>query len=97
MIEKITWNEFKDSGMLWFVNRMLHIFGLAIIFEYSVSPIEYNIDETIKNVSKEVLVNIYPARVKFRGFETEVESANFIKVTEFMNKYSEELLKEAKE
>ena len=28
MINKKTWNEFRNSGMLWFVNMILHtLFG----------------------------------------------------------------------
>jgi hypothetical protein len=34
MIEEISWKEFRDSGMLWFVNRLLHVFGLSIVFSF---------------------------------------------------------------
>ena len=30
-IEKKTWKEFTDNKLLWYVNRMLHIFGWAIV------------------------------------------------------------------
>lgn len=33
MIEKISINEFRESGFLWFVNRMLHAFGLVLVVE----------------------------------------------------------------
>ena len=52
MINKISWKEFKDSGMLWWINMILHTFGLAIVLDME--------DGEIKNV--------YPARVKYRGF-----------------------------
>ena len=35
MIDKKTWQEFKDSGLLWWINMILHTFGWAIVFEIS--------------------------------------------------------------
>lgn len=32
MIEKKTGKEFLDSGLLWFINTILHTFGWAIVF-----------------------------------------------------------------
>ena len=34
MFDKKSWDEFRKSGMLWFINRSLHIFGWAILCEY---------------------------------------------------------------
>ena len=82
MINKKTWKEFHDSSLLWWVNRSLHLFGWAIVIE-----VEENGDVT----------NAYPARVGFRGFSEEVETNGFIGLTEYLNKESENLLKEAKE
>ncbi len=31
MIEKRSWKEFKESGLLWFINTILHLFGWAIV------------------------------------------------------------------
>lgn len=33
MITKKTWKEFHESGMLWWINRLLHTFGWAIVIE----------------------------------------------------------------
>ena len=33
MINKKTWEEFRDSGLLWFVNTILHMFGWGIAVE----------------------------------------------------------------
>jgi hypothetical protein len=82
MINKKSWTEFQEAGMLWFANRILHMFGWAIILE----------KEDDGSVS-----NVYPARVKFRGFGANVETENFIKVSKFMADNAPELLKEAKE
>ena len=53
MIDKKTWDEFRSTGLLLFVNTMLHIFGWAIV-------VKYDDDDSI---------TAYPARVKFRGFD----------------------------
>lgn len=78
MVEKKTWQEFRESGMLWFANRILHMFGWAIVFEFD----------------KNELTEVYPARVKFRGFDHKVEESGFIKVTRFMKENIEKLLEE---
>ena len=33
MTEKKTWEEFRSSGLLWFINSILHAFGWAIAIE----------------------------------------------------------------
>lgn len=79
MIEKREWKEFRDSGMLWWVNRILHLFGWALC-------ITVEKDGTISNC--------YPARCKFRGFDEKSETEGFKKVTEYMLNNSEDLLKD---
>jgi hypothetical protein len=83
MNQEISWKEFKDSGTLWFVNRMLHLFGMVIILF---------IDEDTGNV-----IRAYPARTKFRGFSEECEEKGFIAVSEYLEKTASTLSKEAKE
>jgi hypothetical protein len=31
--EEKTWEEFQKAGLLWWVNRVLHLFGWVIVFE----------------------------------------------------------------
>jgi len=31
MIRKKTWEEFRDTGLFWFINMILHAFGWAIV------------------------------------------------------------------
>lgn len=81
MVEKKDWKEFKDSGMLWWINTILNTLGWAIIFEY---------DED-KNI-----INVYPARVKFRGFSERVNTEGYIKVSKYINDNSKDLLNESK-
>lgn len=53
------WNEFRKAGLLWWVNRILHTFGWAIICET---------DDVTGNV-----VNAYPMRVDYFGFDAETD------------------------
>ncbi len=80
MVDKKTWREFKDSGLLWWINMILHTFGWAIVFE----------------ISKREIINVYPARVKYRGFDMKSTENGYIKVSEYMNENSKELLEEAR-
>lgn len=64
------WQEFKDSGLLWWVNRSLHLFGWAIIV----------VEDDQGNI-----VNAYPRRVEYRGFAEDVEDKGFVKLTEYIS------------
>lgn len=81
MINKKEWKEFRDSGLLWWINSILHTFGWAIVFEY----------DDNKNIS-----NVYPARVKFRGFDEKTNTEGYIKVSNFIKENSQDLLEESK-
>lgn len=67
-MERITWDEFADMGMFWFINRTLHLFGLVLVRET-------NENKTIE---------VYPAKTKFRGFTEESEEKGFKKVTDYL-------------
>lgn len=54
MIKRKSWKEFRKTGLLLIVNQILNIFGWAIAFSFD---------------DKDNLKEIYPARVKFRGFD----------------------------
>lgn len=81
MVDKKTWQEFKDSGLLWWINMILHTFGWAIVFEIS---------------KRGNIINVYPARVKYRGFDMKSTENGYIKVSEYMDENSKELLEEAR-
>lgn len=80
---KEKWKEFKNAGLLWFINTILHAFGYAI---------KYKVDKETGE-----LLDIYPDRVKFRGFPEESNTKGYIKVSQYMKDHAEELLKEAEE
>ena len=81
MIDRKTWNEFRDVGLLWFANRLLHLAGWAICVQ-----VEEDGEVT----------DVYPARVKFRGFCEESETKGFVKLTQFLKDNVDKLLEEAK-
>lgn len=84
MITRKTWAEFRKSGLLWWINMILHTFGWAIVVETSK-------DDPDK------IIEAYPARVKFRGFSEKNNTKGYIQVSEYMKSNSEELSKEAAE
>jgi hypothetical protein len=78
VMDRKTWEEFRENGLLWWVNRVLHIFGWAIIFKYS----------------KDNLLEVYPARVKFRGFTEEIEKEGHKQLTDYLENNIEDLSRE---
>jgi ribulose bisphosphate carboxylase small subunit len=79
MVTQKSWEEFRETGLFLFVNHFLHMFGWAIVIEYD--------DE--KNVK-----DVYPARVKFRGFSEESENRAFKRLSKYMAEHGNELLDE---
>ena len=82
MVNKKTWEEFRESGLLWWVNMILHTFGWAIVF---------NVDTDNK------VIEVYPARVKFRGFDNEHNSSGYEQVSKYLKDNAEQLEAEAME
>jgi hypothetical protein len=82
MVNKKSWDEFQNSGLLWWINRLLHTFGWAIVLD---------IDE------EHNIINVYPARVKFRGFCRSIEEEGFQRISLYMSENSKNLLEESKE
>lgn len=70
--------EFRETGLLWWVNRTLHLFGWAIVVEVEADG------QTVKRV--------FPARCKFRGFAEEAEDRGFRRLTTYMKEQGAELL-----
>ena len=83
MIDERSWKEFRESGMLWFINTILHAFGWAICVDIA--------DET------DEIRSAYPARVKFRGFSESSNTKGYINLSKYMVENAETLLKEAEE
>lgn len=83
MIEKKSWKEFREHGLLWWINMNLHTFGWAIVI---------NIDDATGEI-----VEAYPARVKFRGFDEKSNTEGYIKVSQYLKENAETLDSEARE
>ena len=83
MMEKKSWQEFRNSGLFWWINMILHTFGWAIVVEQD-------------NETKEI-VQAYPARVSFRGFDNSSNTKGYIKVSQYMKENADKLLDESKE
>jgi len=81
MVERKTWKEFRESGLLWWINMILHTFGWAIVFDFKADEIK----------------NAYPARVKFRGFDEKLNTDGYIRISEYIKKNAEQLLNESKD
>ena len=78
MVERKTGKAFRESGLLWFINTTLHMFGWAICWDTET-------DE------------IYPARVKYRGFDEDNNTQGYIKVSKYLQENINELVKESQE
>ena len=81
MISRVSWERFRKDGMLWFVNRLLHFFGYAIVFDF------YD-----KGSKKGKLKEVYVARCKFRGFGTTSETNGYERVTKYMKRNADRLV-----
>lgn len=81
MVEKRNWEEFREAQLLWWINRILHTFGWAIVVQ----------------LSDDAIVEVYPARVRFRGFQEEYETAGFIGLTKHLRSTIEDLERETAE
>lgn len=82
MIIEKTWEEFRSSGMLWWINMILHTFGWAICVDLDGGGKIYK---------------VMPARVKYRGFDSENNTDGYIKVSKYLKDNVTELLKESME
>lgn len=81
MVKKKTWDSFRETGLTLIINQILHIFGWAIVYE----------------VENDKVVQVYPARTKYRGFDGNSVSKAYSAVSRWMKNNADELLKEADE
>ena len=67
--ERKTWGEFRATGLLFFVNSFLQIFGWSI-------GLEIDDDGNIKEV--------YPLRSAFRGFSENITDEAYAKLGDYI-------------
>lgn len=78
-IEARTWNEFRESGMVYAANKVLHMFGWCLVFATDEqSGLQY----------------CYPARTLYRSFALESECAGTQRLNQWMRDAAESLAKE---
>ena len=77
--EEKAWEDFRETGLLWFINTILHVFGWAIV--------------VYKN-NKGDIYKVKPTRVTWRGFSEESNEKGYKNVTKFLSENIEDLLKE---
>lgn len=68
--ERKSWDDFRSSGLLFYINTILHFIGWAIVVE---------VDTKTKLVT-----NCYPARVKYRGFDEQSQDEEHAKVADYL-------------
>ena len=78
MKERKTWEEFAKSGLLWFINTSLHVFGWAIVID--------------RDKQTGHIVDVYPAKVGWRGFTTESNTRGYERVTQHLHENIHELV-----
>lgn len=79
--DRRSWKEFRETGLLWFINQFLHVFGWAIAVE-------------IDKESGEI-TDSFPMRVRYRGFREDHNSEGYEKVNRYMREKADRLYEEA--
>ena len=79
-VENRNWEEFRECGMLWWINMVLHTFGWAIALE---------VEESGR------VVGAIPRRVKFRGFSESSNTKGYIRVSQYMKDNAEDLYEDS--
>ncbi len=77
MVTRCSWERFRASGLAWWINRILHTFGWALVF--AVDPADLS-----KPTIEQKVVECYPARCSFRGFNEQRDAEGFAQVTAHM-------------
>lgn len=79
MVDRKDWDEFRSTGLAFFINSILHAFGWALAFD---------VDEN------GVCSNCYPARVRFRGFDEKSVDEGYTRIANYLAENSDELKRE---
>lgn len=78
-ITRKTWEEFRDAGLWWWLNRTLHLFGWVLVREEK---------------DNGTIIAVYPARTKFRGLSEDIEEKGFKKISKYLKDNIDELYQE---
>ena len=80
MMDKKTWQEFQQTGLVWWINRQLHLFGWSLVLMQ---------DKDTKEV-----FDAFPARTSWKGFDRKDEEERFKTLTEYLAANVNDLVKE---
>jgi len=80
MVTRKEWSEFRSTGLLLFINQILHVFGWAIVFD---------IEKDTGNIK-----SVFPARVHFRGFDNEDVSESYKNISKYLKENIEDISKD---
>lgn len=69
-LEPKTWQEFRDSGMFFFINQILHVLGWVMVVQT---------DSKTGEITK-----AFPARTKFRGFDEKSQDEEHTKIANYL-------------
>jgi hypothetical protein len=78
-VREMSWDAFRATGLLTFINGFLHIFGWAICVEYK--------DGTF--------IRAYPMRTPWRGFKEDTWTTAYGKIADYMAENADKIKKEA--
>jgi hypothetical protein len=78
MVKEMPMEEFRNSGLLWFINQQLHLFGACIAIEYQDGK----------------PVRMYPAQCKFRGFSERDNDQGYMNLSKYIQNNAAELVKD---
>lgn len=77
-IKTISGKEFRESGALWFVNQILHLFGFVLTWNPETDEIK-------------------PAICKFRGFNEDLNTDGYRRLSKYLKENIDKLEKETLE
>ena len=83
MVNRKSWEEFRKNGLLLFINQILHIFGWSLCYEF---------DEKTGDLKE-----VYPARVRYRGFNETAVSEAYNNLSKFLRDNADDLYMESRE
>lgn len=75
MIKEITIKEFQDTGMVWYLNQQLHLFGLALVVK----------------TNKDGTQQLTPCECKFRGFDENTIENGYKNLTKYIEQNMERI------
>lgn len=80
MIARMSWDDFRKTGLLLFVNSFLQIFGLSIVL--------------VIRDDDGTAVDAFPARNRFRGFDEKDTTEAYQKLNKYIKRNAKRFCKD---